>query len=95
MFPLEALALGTEPFGKKVLCSSYMSALYPELLQSFFEHCRGDGPWACLFLLLTRFLNGPRRKRLGDTSNPARESEKAINRVSIQVPLDLIIGPKC
>lgn len=45
MFPLEALALGTEPFGKKVLCSSYMSTLSPELLQSFFEHCSGEmGP---------------------------------------------------
>lgn len=65
LFPLEAWALRTEPFGKKVLCSPNVPALSPELLHSFSEHNSrlwGDGPWACLFLLLPTFLNGPRGK---------------------------------
>lgn len=65
VFPLEAWALRTEPFGKKVLCSPNVSALSPELLHSFSEHDSQlwrDGPWVCLFLLLPSFLNGPRGK---------------------------------
>lgn len=55
------------------------------------------GRWALgLFISsLTHFLKWTQGKRLGDTSNPVQESEKATNQVSILVLVDLIIGPKC
>lgn len=95
VLPVEAWALRTEPLGKKVLCL-VVSALSPELLPSFSEHGSGEmGPWASLCLLSASFLNGPRSKKPGDASNATQESEKAINRVSTQVLLDIMTGPKC
>ena len=95
MLPVEAWDLRTEPLGKKVLCL-VVSALSPELLPSFSEHGSGEmGPWASLFLLSASFLNGPRSKRPGDASKATQESEKAISRVSTQVLLDIMTGPKC
>lgn len=46
--PLEAWALGTEPFGKKALCSPKASAL-----SSLSEHPLGRGPLGLLVSTLT------------------------------------------